>query len=104
MATICRYKFPIHAFSKICVTCFGFLQFLGLQVGDDVPNARTIWDIKQVFEKDGREGTGHRFVRFGQLLRSEGRLFKEGSIVDASFVAAPRHRNSLKQNAQIKRG
>jgi IS5 family transposase len=31
-------------------------------------------------------------------------LIKEGSIVDASFVAAPRQRNTREQNAQIKEG
>jgi hypothetical protein len=30
---------------------FSFLQFLGLQAGDDVPDARTIWDFKQLLEK-----------------------------------------------------
>jgi IS5 family transposase len=83
---------------------FSFLQFLGLQAGDDVPDARTIWDFKQLLEKDGRDGTRRLFKQFGQLLRSEGLLAKEGSIVDASFVAAPRQRNSREQNAQIKQG
>jgi hypothetical protein len=73
-----------------------------LQAGDDVPDARTIWDFKQLLEKDGRDGTRRLFKQFGQLLRSEGLLAKEGSIVDASFVAAPRQRNSREQNAQIK--
>jgi IS5 family transposase len=83
---------------------FSFLQFLGLQAGDDVPDARTIWDFKQLLEKDGRDGTRRLFERFGRQLQSEGLLAKEGSIVDASFVAAPRQRNSREQNAQIKKG
>jgi len=83
---------------------FSFLQFLGLRAGDDVPDARTIWDFKQLLEKDGREGTRRLFEQFGHLLRSEGLLAKEGSIVDASFVAAPRQRNSREENAQIKQG
>lgn len=83
---------------------FSFLQFLGLQAGDDVPDAKTIWDFKQLLEKDGRDGSRKLFNRFGQLLQEQGMLAKEGSIVDASFVAAPRQRNSREENAQIKEG
>ena len=83
---------------------FSFLQFLGLQAGDDVPDSRTIWDFKQLLEKDGRDGTRRLFDQFGQLLRTEGLLAKEGSIVDASFVAAPRQRNSREENQKIKQG
>lgn len=83
---------------------FSFMQFLGLQPGDSVPDAKTIWDFKQLLEKDGRDGGRKLFERFGLLLQSQGMLAKEGSIVDASFVAAPRQRNSREENAQIKEG
>ena len=83
---------------------FSFMQFLGLQPGDSVPDAKTIWDFKQLLEKDGRDGWRKLFERFGQLLQSQGMLAKEGSIVDASFVAAPKQRNSREENAQIKEG
>ena len=69
---------------------FSFMQFLSLQAGDSVPDAKTIWDFKQLLEKDGRDGGRKLFERFGQLLQAQGLLAKEGSIVDASFVAAPR--------------
>ena len=83
---------------------FSFMQFLGLQPGDSVPDAKTIWDFKLLLEKDGRDGGRKLFERFGQLLQSQGMLAKEGSIVDASFVAAPKQRNSREENAQIKEG
>ena len=83
---------------------FSFMQFLSLQAGDSVPDAKTIWDFKQLLEKDGRDGGRKLFERFGQLLQAQGLLAKEGSIVDASFVAAPRQRNSREQHAQIKQG
>lgn len=83
---------------------FSFMQFLSLQPGDSVPDAKTIWDFKQLLEKDGRDGARKLFDRFGQLLQGQGMLAKEGSIVDASFVAAPRQRNTREQNAQIKQG
>ena len=83
---------------------FSFMQFLDLQPGDSVPDAKTIWDFRQSLEKDGRDGSRKIFERFGQLLEGQGMLAKEGSIVDASFVAAPRQRNTREQNAQIKEG
>ena len=83
---------------------FTFMHFLDLQPSDSVPDAKTIWDFRQSLEKDGRDGSRKIFERFGQLLEGQGMLAKEGSIVDASFVAAPRQRHTREQNAQIKAG
>ena len=47
--------------------------------------------------KDGRDGTRRLFEKFGRLLRTRGLPAQEGSIVDASFVAAPRQRNNGKR-------
>jgi len=81
-----------------------FMSFLGLRLGDDVPDANTIWDFKQLLEKDGRDGSRKLFNTFHSVLRGEGLIAREGSIVDASFVEAPRQRNSRKENQQIKEG
>ena len=35
-----------------------FQSFLDLQLGDDVPDARTIWDFKELIEKNGCNGSG----------------------------------------------
>lgn len=83
---------------------FSFMQFLGLQAGDSVPDAKTIWDFKQLLEKENRAGSRKLFEKFGKLLETQGMVAREGSIVDASFVDAPRQRNSRKENAQIKEG
>ena len=91
---------------------YSFMQFLDLLPGDSVPDAKTIWDFRQSFrqslgqslEKDGRDRSRKIFERFGQLLEGQGMLAKEGSIVDASLVAAPRERNTRGQNVQIKKG
>ena len=83
---------------------FSFMQFLGLQAGDSIPDAKTIWDFKQLLEKDGRDGSRRLFEQFTKLLEQRGVIAREGSIVDASFVDAPRQRNSREENAQIKAG
>lgn len=81
-----------------------FKSFLGLQIGDDIPDAKTLWDFKQRIEAGGREGSRRLFEAFGQMLESKGLLAREGSIVDASFVEAPRQRNDRDQNRRIKEG
>ena len=41
---------------------------------------------------------------FRRILEGQGLLAREGSIVDASFVEAPRQRNGRDQNRRIKQG
>lgn len=81
-----------------------FKHFLGLRLGDDIPDAKTLWDFKQRIEADGREGSRQLFEAFGQMLAGKGLIARAGSIVDASFVAAPRQRNERGQNQRIKQG
>jgi IS5 family transposase len=33
-----------------------FKNFPGLRIGDDIPDAKTLWDFKQRMDADGREG------------------------------------------------
>ena len=81
---------------------FSFIQFLGLQAGDSVSDAKTIWDFKQLLEKDGRGGARKLFVSVNRLLEQQGMIAREGSTVDASFVDAPRQRNSRGEKRRSK--
>ena len=79
-----------------------FQQFLGLQIGDRVPDQKTIWLFKeQLKEKDLSK---QLFEMFTTLLLSNGIIAKEGGIVDASFVNVPRNRNTREENDTIKQG
>ena len=64
-----------------------FKNFVGLRIGDDIPDAKTLWDFKQRIEEGGRAGSSKLFEAFGQMLESKGIVAREGSIVGASFVA-----------------
>jgi IS5 family transposase len=68
---------------------FSFQRFVGLSVGDAVPDKNTIWDFKQ---RLGPQGMKRLFELFGVLLSEQGLVGKGGKIVDASFVDAPRRR------------
>lgn len=77
-----------------------FQQFLGLQIGDRVPDEKTVWLFKEQLKEKGL--SKKLFDHFTQRLGSHGIVAKEGSIVDASFIDVPRQQNSREENAQIK--
>ena len=79
-----------------------FKQFLGLASGDKVPDANT---IRNFFEGLKEKGLGEKlFQDFVDNLLEKGFIFNEGQIVDASFVLAPRQRNTREENKKIKDG
>lgn len=79
-----------------------FKQFLGLSSGDKVPDANT---IRNFFEGLKNSGLGERlFQDFVDKLLVMGFIFNEGQIIDASFVTAPRQRNTSEENKKIKAG
>jgi len=79
-----------------------FMRFLGLGLGDKVPDAKTVWMYREHLSQAGAvEGL---FARFDDHLKASGYLAMGGQIVDASIVPAPRQRNSKDENAQVKAG
>jgi IS5 family transposase len=78
---------------------FSFQRFLGLGVGDQVPDEKTIWVFK---ERLGAAGVRALFERFLDQLAAQQLIGQQGQIVDASFVDAPRQRNTPKDNETIK--
>jgi IS5 family transposase len=79
-----------------------FMRFLGLSLGDTVPDAKTIWLFReQLTELKLIEEV---FKQFDQFLRENGFSARKGQIIDASIVPAPRQRNRRDENQQIKEG
>jgi len=79
-----------------------FLDFLGLQIGDDVPDEKTIWLFKEQLKQ--KNLSKKLFDLFTSKLISNGIVAREGTIVDASFVSVPKQRNTREENKQIKNG
>ncbi len=79
-----------------------FMQFLGLQIGDKIPDEKTLWHFKEQLKK--HKLSKKLFDLFTTQLINNGVVAKEGSIVDASFVNVPRQRNSREENDAIKQG
>ena len=79
-----------------------FQQFLGIQLGDKVPDEKTIWLFKEQLKEHNI--SDKLYTLFTTQLIDKGIVAKEGSIVDASFVNVPRQRNSREENEAIKQG
>lgn len=79
-----------------------FQRFLGLSLTDKVPDANTLWDFKEALSKNGTDKK--LFELFARLMEDIGVITRKGSLVDASFVDAPRQRNSRDENKKIKEG
>jgi len=79
-----------------------FRRFLGLSLGDQVPDAKTSWLFRDTLVKAGV--MEELFSCFSLQLEQMGILSNKGTIVDATFVEAPRQRNTRDENKQIKEG
>lgn len=79
-----------------------FMKFLGLNLEDKVPDAKTIWK----FRNDLVEAELDRelFWLFDCQLEKQGLITHTGTIVDATFVEVPKQRNHHDENKQIKNG
>jgi transposase, IS5 family len=79
-----------------------FLRFARLGLGEPVPDSRTIWLYNEALAR--ADGARRLFAAFHEQLLAKGLLVKEGVMVDATLVEAPRQRNSREENALIKQG
>ena len=79
-----------------------FMRFLGLQLEDKVPDAKTVWLFRERLKE--RQLTEVLFNRFHEQLAQRGYVARAGQMIDATFVEAPRQRNSREENALLKEG
>jgi len=79
-----------------------FMRFLGLGLGDSVPDAKTVWLFRDTLTK--ADVIRKIFELFNQQLEDAHIITHSGSVVDATFVDAPRQRNTRDENRKIKAG
>ncbi len=72
-----------------------FRRFLGLTLWDTVPDAKTIWALRETLTCAG--AAEELFELFTQQLEAQGVITHTGTIVDATFVDAPRQRNTREE-------
>ena len=74
-----------------------FMRFLGINLCDKVPDAKTIWKFKNDLAET--ETVDKLFCMFDEHLENKGLISHKGTIVDA-----PRQKNSRDENKKIKNG
>ena len=77
-----------------------FRRFLGIET--KIPDAKTIWHYKDELTKAGI--IKELFEIFEKELENKNIISHSGSIVDATFIEAPRQRNDRDENKAIKNG
>ena len=78
-----------------------FQRFLGLESGDKLPDAKTIWVFKERIKEEKLHDV--LFQKLNYWLNKKGKILKEGSIIDGTIVEAPIQRNTREENEQIKK-
>ena len=79
-----------------------FMRFLGLGLGDRVPDAKTIWKFRERLTRAG--AVDRLFRRFDDAVRAAGYIAMSGQIVDSSLVAAPKQRHTRAEKQAVKAG
>jgi len=69
---------------------------------DKVPDAKTVWLFREHLATHGL--AEKLFARFHEQLARQGFVAKGGQMIDATFVEAPKQRNTREENALIKEG
>lgn len=79
-----------------------FMRFLGLGLGDRVPNAKTVWLYREALAQAGK--VEEVFALFDGHLARRGYIARGGQILDASIVPVRCPHNKREENAAIKAG
>jgi hypothetical protein len=78
------------------------MRFLGLQLEDRVPGAKTVWLYRERLKALNLVDV--LFARFHEQLATQAYVARAGQMIDATFVEVPRQRNRREENAKIKAG
>jgi transposase, IS5 family len=72
---------------------FSFMRFLGLELEDAVPDAKTLWLYREALAKAG--AVEELFDLFDGFLKNKGYLARGGQIIDATIVSVPKQHDSV---------
>jgi IS5 family transposase len=79
-----------------------FMRFLGLDLTERVPDAKTIWKFREELTKAGL--IKPLFEQFDEYLAANGFEAKGGQLIDATIVEVPIQHNTKEDIEQIKSG
>jgi len=78
-----------------------FMRFLGLTISHRVPDQNTVWNFREKIKEKALDNS--LFEVFFEKLKSEGLILNEGKAIDATFIEAPKQRNSKEENEKVKK-
>ena len=79
-----------------------FMRFLGLDLDQRIPDAKTIWLFRETLAQAKVVET--LFAQFESYLAAHGLQPRGGQLIDASLIPVPKQRNSREDNVTIKAG
>lgn len=79
-----------------------FQSFIGQDLKDQVPDAKTIWLFRETLSNSGT--IDKLFKQLNNQLEEAGLIAHKGKIIDASFAEVPIQRNTPKDNQKLKDG
>ena len=79
-----------------------FMRFLGLDLHQRIPDAKTIWLFRETLAQAGVVET--LFAQFDTYLAGQGLQACGGQLIDASLIPVPKQRNTREENATVKAG
>ena len=79
-----------------------FIRFLGLDLHQRIPDAKTIWLFRETLAQAGV--IEKLFRQFDAFLATQGLQARGGQVIDASLIPVPTQRNTREENATIKAG
>jgi len=79
-----------------------FMRFLGFELGQRMPDARTIWLYRDLLTKAG--AIDGLFQKCDVMIEAQGYLAMGGQIADATIVPAPKQRLKDEEKVAIKEG
>jgi len=79
-----------------------FMRFLGLDLHQRIPDAKTIWLFRETLAQAGVVET--LFKQFDTYLASQGLQARGGQLIDALLIPVPKQRHTREENATVKAG
>ena len=79
-----------------------FMRFLGLDLHQRIPDAKTIWLFRETLAQAGV--VERLFQQFDCYLAQQGLQARGGQVIDASLVPVPTQRNTRAENATLQAG
>jgi IS5 family transposase len=96
------YNLSDEATEQQCLDRLSFQRFLGLAIGESVPDKNTLWLFKEMLKPGDLAKV--LFRRFDDFLRNNGFEAQQGQIVDANIVRVRIRRDTPEVNKQVKAG